>query len=249
MTHGGFDIVRLPRVTSTQEVARMYARTGCPSGTVILTNEQTAGRGRDGRTWESAPGLGLWLSLVHRTRRPAAEWPVATCVAALGVALACDQAGIDAGIKWPNDVWFSGRKAAGVLADTDASTLLIGIGINVLHDGSDFSAEIRPIATSIAIERRRRGLPPTDRQEYLDALLGTLGTLLDHFESDGPRQLLPAVWERSVARDRRVAVSLPSGDLLEGRAVGLGPAGELRIRHQDEFTDITSGRLAILEEI
>jgi BirA family transcriptional regulator, biotin operon repressor / biotin---[acetyl-CoA-carboxylase] ligase len=248
MTRGGFDIVRLPRVASTQEVARMHARSGCRTGTVILANEQTTGRGRDGRAWESAPGLGLWLSLVHRTRRPPAEWPVATSIAALGVALACDHAGIDAGIKWPNDVWLSDRKAAGILADTDGETLLIGIGINVLHDASDFSAGIRPTATSIAIERRRRGLPAVDRQEFLDVILDTLGTLLEHFESAGPQQLLPAVWERSVVRDRHVAITLPSGDILTGRAVGLGPAGELRLRHHDEINDIASGRLAILEE-
>ncbi len=165
MTGRVFDIVRVPRVVSTQEVARAQSRAGCRTGTVILANEQTEGLGRDGRRWESAAGLGLWMSLIHRTRRPSAEWPAATALAALGVALACDQAGIDAGIKWPNDVWLSGRKVAGILADADSGALVIGMGVNILHGESDFSTALRSTATSIAIERRRRELPPIDRQE------------------------------------------------------------------------------------
>jgi BirA family biotin operon repressor/biotin-[acetyl-CoA-carboxylase] ligase len=242
-----FDIVRLPRVASTQEVARAHVRAGCRTGTVILADEQTAGRGRDGRGWESATGLGIWLSLVHRTRRPSAEWPAATAVAALGVALACDQAGIEAGIKWPNDVWLSGRKVAGVLADADSGALVIGLGVNVLHDPSDFSTEIRSTATSIAIERRRRGLLPIDRQEFLDTMLASLGTLLAHFEADGPRQLLPPVWERSLARGRDVKVTLPSGEELRGGAVGLGPAGELLLGGEGGTIAVAGGRLALLE--
>jgi BirA family biotin operon repressor/biotin-[acetyl-CoA-carboxylase] ligase len=247
MTGRAFDIVRVPRVVSTQEVARAQSRAGCRTGTVVLANEQTEGLGRDGRRWESAAGLGLWMSLIHRTRRPSAEWPAATALAALGVALACDQAGIDAGIKWPNDVWLSGRKVAGILADADSGALVIGMGVNILHDESDFSAALRSTATSIAIERRRRGLPPIDRQEFLDTLLVALGTLLDHFEADGPKQLLPAVWERSLARGREVAVLLPTGEEMRGGATGLGPAGELILTREVGTIAINSGRLAFLE--
>jgi BirA family transcriptional regulator, biotin operon repressor / biotin---[acetyl-CoA-carboxylase] ligase len=242
-----FDIVRLPRVASSQAVARTHARAGCRTGTVILANEQTAGRGRDGRGWESAPGLGLWMSIVHRTRRPSSEWPAATAVAALGVALACDHAGISAGIKWPNDVWISGRKTAGILADAEPGVLLLGMGVNVLHEVSDFPAELRPTATSVAIERRRHGLPAMDRDAFLDAILDALGTLLDHFEADGPKQLMPAVWERSLARTRNVAVALPVGETVRGRAIGLGAVGELRLETKDGIIDIAAGRLAFQE--
>jgi BirA family biotin operon repressor/biotin-[acetyl-CoA-carboxylase] ligase len=189
------------------------------------------------------------MTLIHRSERPQPEWPSATLTAALSVCRALEQLGFSPEAKWPNDLLLSGRMVAGILAETEGRALLIGIGINVLHEETDFSDEIRPRATSIRIEARslRLGAPP-DREAVLRCLLLHLREDLEVLEGDGPRSILDAIWERSLVRDRRIAVRLLSGEILEGRAVGLGPVGELLVRTPGETVAVVSGTVRNLED-
>jgi BirA family transcriptional regulator, biotin operon repressor / biotin---[acetyl-CoA-carboxylase] ligase len=114
------------RVTdSTNERARVLAAAGAPHGTLVTANEQTAGRGRQGREWVAAPGSSLLLSLVLRD--PAEALPLA---AAVGV---CEALPVEAAIKWPNDIWIEGDKVAGILVEgrPQEGWAVLGIGVNV----------------------------------------------------------------------------------------------------------------------
>lgn len=169
----GWRLDHRPSVSSTMDVARAAAVAGAAEGLTVVAEEQTAGRGRLGRAWRSTPGANLAFTVVLRpdlalVRRLAMAVPLAV---AEGIAAAT---GIDAGIKWPNDVQIVSRKCAGVLIDVEmegATPLfaLAGIGLNVNHDPSA-DPELASIATSLSARAGR----PLDRETVLLAVLNAL---------------------------------------------------------------------------
>jgi BirA family biotin operon repressor/biotin-[acetyl-CoA-carboxylase] ligase len=116
------------RVTdSTNERARVLAAAGAPHGMLVTANEQTAGRGRQGREWVARPGAALLMSVVLRS--PGEALPLAAAVAV------CDALPVEAAIKWPNDIWLQGDKVAGILVEArpQEGWAVLGVGVNV-HD-------------------------------------------------------------------------------------------------------------------
>lgn len=145
---------RFQRVSSTSDVLRQLAREGHPEGTVVVAREQTGGRGRRGRGWVSPAGLGLYLSVLLRpTGLEAARVPRLTVLSAVAARRGILGAtGLSAGIKWPNDLWMSGLKLGGILAEGSADSVVIGIGLNV---GADLPKELEGRATSLSREKGR----------------------------------------------------------------------------------------------
>ena len=133
------------RVTdSTNERAKALAAAGAPHGTLVTADEQTAGRGRQGRTWVARPGSAVLMSLVLRD--PRESLPLAAAVAV------AEAVPVDCLIKWPNDVLVDGRKLAGILVEgrPQDGWAVLGIGLNVSTPAADFPEELRDIATSLA---------------------------------------------------------------------------------------------------
>ncbi len=144
----------LDRTHSTNDVAKQAARTGAPSGATFLTDHQSAGRGRRGRTWHSEPGQGLLFSVVLDSSLPPERLSPLTLAVGLGVREALAEfAEHELSLKWPNDVLFEGRKLAGVLVESEASgngmRLVVGVGVNV--GTPSFPAELASIATSLRL--------------------------------------------------------------------------------------------------
>lgn len=169
----GWRVEVLPAAGSTNAVVAGRARAGEPAGLVVVTEHQTAGRGRLDRTWVSPPRAGLTFSVLLRPDWPAQEWPWLPLLAGLAVARAVrEQAELDAVLKWPNDVLVDGRKLCGVLAEVPVpGAAVVGIGLNVTtradelpHDG----------ATSVQLA----GAPATDRDTLLRAVLRALRDVL-----------------------------------------------------------------------
>jgi BirA family biotin operon repressor/biotin-[acetyl-CoA-carboxylase] ligase len=138
-------------------------------------------------------------------------------------------------------VLLSGRKVAGILADIEADAILIGIGLNVLHRADDFSPQLREIATSIALETFEPGTSPPDPGDLLAQLLGRLDQHLQEFERSGPAAVLPPFWARSIDRSIRVAIRIPSGAMVEGRAIGLGEIGQLLVETPGGIVSVSGG--------
>jgi BirA family transcriptional regulator, biotin operon repressor / biotin---[acetyl-CoA-carboxylase] ligase len=153
---------------STNERAKELARAGAPHGTLVTAGEQTAGRGRQGRSWLARPGSSVLMSLVLRD--PPESLPLAAAVAVAEAVPA------DCLIKWPNDVLVSGRKLAGILVEgrPQEGWAVLGIGLNVTTPAADFPAELRDIATSLAAALGEA----LDTEEVLAALLARLDTRL-----------------------------------------------------------------------
>lgn len=218
----GWRLEVLPEVGSTNAVVAERARAGEPEGLVVVTEHQTAGRGRHDRTWTSPPRAGLTLSVLVRPSLPARSWTWLPLLTGLAVATAVrEQTGLDAVLKWPNDVLLEGRKTCGVLAEVPvAGAAVLGIGLNVTtrrdelpHDG----------ATSL----RLAGAPTTDRDTLLRALLRRLRAVLDD----------PAAARREyralcTTLERPVRLELPGGRAVTGTASAVDDDGRLVVAEQ-----------------
>jgi BirA family biotin operon repressor/biotin-[acetyl-CoA-carboxylase] ligase len=171
----GNRIVVFDEATSTNDIAAQMAP-DADEGLVIFAEKQTAGRGQYGRRWESAPGLGLWLSVLLRPRIDVADSSRVTALLAETIAAAIEQTiGMEPRIKPPNDVYIGARKVAGVLAEmrveaSGAYCAIAGIGINVNHAPGDFPPELRETAVSLAMATRQ----PVDRTRFATRLLHEL---------------------------------------------------------------------------
>ena len=193
------------------------ARDGAPEGTVVFAEEQTEGRGRRGRTWESSARTGLWWSLLLRPHAPVDLLGWLPLVVGVGVARGIDRAaGLSVQLKWPNDVVFGGRKLAGILAErlTDGS-VIVGVGINV--DQSD--AELPQGGASL----RTLGHPANRTAVLLDVLTAVAEAYREWTSGAG---MADAYVSLSATLGRDVSADV-GGRILIGRASRLGPSGEL----------------------
>ena len=221
---------------TTMRLAAEKARDGCPEGTIVTADRQTAGRGRLGRKWISEPGQGLYLSVVLRPNCAPDAAPVLTLVAGLGVKDAVERvAGLRCDIRWPNDILVRERKCSGILVEMDADRVrvdhvIVGIGINLNH--TEFPEELEDTATSLRIETGR----VWEREAVLRPVLDSLATYYDLHQSHGTRPILKA-FERasSYTSGRRVVVEgLPQGAPGPRRGVtaGLDARGQLLLRNR-----------------
>ena len=144
-------------IDSTNSFLKREAMDGAPHGSVAVANCQSAGRGRLGRSFQSPPDKGIYLSVLLRPNLPGEALMSATGMAAVAVGRAVQRtSGAQVGIKWTNDIIMNGRKLAGILAETvvigKEIALVIGVGVNVSHSCEDFQGEVADIATSLAME-------------------------------------------------------------------------------------------------
>jgi BirA family biotin operon repressor/biotin-[acetyl-CoA-carboxylase] ligase len=193
----GRDIRVFHETTSTNDVIEKLARDGVKEGAVVFAESQTKGRGRLGRKWMSPTKKGLWFSILLRPElRPVAATQLTIAAAtALRRAIAV-QTGLHPEIKWPNDILLNGRKVAGILTELNAELdrikyVILGIGVDVNLQASDFPAELRRLATSLRAESGRL-IPRAELaiailreldQEYARLLGGTFATIADEWEA------------------------------------------------------------------
>jgi BirA family biotin operon repressor/biotin-[acetyl-CoA-carboxylase] ligase len=231
---------------STSDLAKELAEQGAAHGEVVVADRQTAGRGRRGRPWVSPPGRNLYLSAVLRPQLPPQRASELTLVASLAVCDACRQAGVEAGIKWPNDVLFADRKLAGILtemaSDPDAvQWVVLGVGVNLNAQPQDFPADLRGSATSLAIERGQ----VVPRALFAAALLSVLERWLDRHAEEGFGPVRRAWRERSVTLGREVRVEV-DGEAVEGVAEDLDEGGSLIVRSAGRLVRVLSGDVLLL---
>jgi BirA family transcriptional regulator, biotin operon repressor / biotin---[acetyl-CoA-carboxylase] ligase len=193
----------------------MRIAAGLPVGDVVVADEQTAGQGRQGHTWQSDKGMGLYCSIVLE--------PAPLLTLALGLATA-EALAIPCDLRWPNDVMLDNKKVAGILVHLVEGKAIAGIGINLTQ--TRFPTELE--ATSVKLHTGRE-LPP---DQLLDRLLGAI----PNYTSLRPEDILRLFTRASsYAGGRRVVVNLPDG-VIRGTTRGLNPDGYLIVR-KDDGTD------------
>ena len=236
-------------IPSTNDAARELADEGAVHGEVVIAESQTAGRGRRGRSWASPPGMNLYLSVVLRPELPPQRAPELTLVASIAVCEACRKAGVDAGIKWPNDVLAGGRKVAGILTELSAEPdvvhwVIVGVGVNLNATPDDYPAELRAIATSLAAERGQ----PVPRALFAAALLAELEYWLDLHAEEGFEPVREAWRERSVTLGRTVRIDGERGE-VEGVAENIDDSGSLLVRVDGSLVRVTGGDVRLVARV
>lgn len=224
------------------------ARAGAPEGAVLVADHQDAGRGRLGRSWEAPDGSSLLVSVLVRPELPPDEvWLTAT---ALGVAAAeavAEVTGIEAGLKWPNDLVVdrdgATRKLGGILAESvlagdRVEAVVVGIGLNC-----NWPADLPPELAEIAVSANHLTGAEVSRQDLLEALLRHFDTWYGRLERGPAREtLLHHYRDRSATVGRRVRVET-AGETIEGTAVEISHGGHLRVEVDGEAEplEITAG--------
>ena len=228
-------MLELPRVellestTSTLDVAHRLAARGAPAGTLVIANEQTAGRGRGGKSWQSSPGAGLWLTLIERPSDTSGLGVLSLRVG-LAAAEALDRfAPEPIRLKWPNDLYIDQGKLGGILVEARwreqaVEWVAIGLGVNVQAP--------KNVETAAGLE------PGTDR---LDVLGELVPAVLAAARATGPLQAdeMEKFDARDLARGRRCV------EPAIGRVAGITPTGELLVALADSVATFRSGSLVL----
>ena len=223
----GFREVRwFASLDSTNRYLVDEAAAGAAPGLVVVADEQSAGRGRLGRTWVAPPGASLLVSALLDRRAPAEERHLALVAAALAAIDAVDEhCGFRPRLKWPNDLVVGDRKLAGLLAEAATDAIVVGMGLNVEWDS--FPSELEETATACNREGR-----PAPRTDLLGAWLRGLDRRLRALADGGPATLHSDQLAASATLGRRVRVER-ARDVLEGEAVALTELGHLVVRTGD----------------
>jgi BirA family biotin operon repressor/biotin-[acetyl-CoA-carboxylase] ligase len=233
-----WSVTRIASTGSTNADLLVAAHAGAPHGTVLVADEQTAGRGRLGRRWVTPPGSALALSVVLRPRARPGCWTWIPLLTGLAVvdAVAALAPGLAVWLKWPNDVLVTApdgnrsdgeRKLAGVLVERADSAVVVGIGLNVSVAAVDFPVDA--IATSL-LAAGASG-PALDREQVLGVLLGALAGRFARWDvaadSLDPSGGLAAEYRARCSTVGRVVRVDLGGDHVEGTAVDIAPDGAL----------------------
>ncbi|MGO8814076.1 MAG: biotin--[acetyl-CoA-carboxylase] ligase [Terriglobia bacterium] len=229
----GRTIVHFFRTDSTNAVALRLAAEGAEHGTVVVAEEQTAGRGRLGRTWYSEKSSGIYTSIILRPPLSPAAAPVLTLMAGLAAQKAVTAVtGLVVDIRWPNDLLVNGKKVCGILTEMSAEVdrlhaVVLGIGMNVSHN--QMPPALENIATSLRMEARRT----ISRVQVLVALLREIERHYQMLLKSGNRAITER-WEAAstFAHGKHVRVVTPTGGAL-AVTTGVDPSGALKVQYDD----------------
>jgi BirA family biotin operon repressor/biotin-[acetyl-CoA-carboxylase] ligase len=234
----GSPILFFPTIGSTNDLAATLAG----EGAVVIADEQTAGRGRRGHAWFSPPGSGLYVSVVLMPARARIDPPRATTLLTItaGVALAegvSASSGVNVDLKWPNDLYVSRRKLAGILAEGSDDRVVLGYGVN-LRDAA-YPPDLRTRATSLESEVGR----PIDRTAVLVETLAALARRYDDL-LEGRFDAILDAWRRRApaAFGARVTWATPAGPRA-GVTGGIDDNGALLVRVGERLETIVGGEL------
>lgn len=218
-------------ISSTNDKATELAKTGAEEGTIVLAETQSKGRGRRGRSWESATSKGIYLSAILRPQRPLAQSSPYTFLGAYAVVRVLEDYGLKAFIKWPNDVYVAEKKISGVLTELsaigqDIGHIVLGIGLNV--NQKEFSPGVP--ATSLSLELNRN----LQRAEVLAKLLLYLEEGYERLKKD-TKWLIELTRDYSLLLGKEVVVT--GGMELEGTAIDIADDGALLVRVKENIQE------------
>lgn len=232
------EIIRLGVIGSTSSTALELGRQGAATGTVVVAESQTGGRGRLNRNWLSPPATGLYFSIILRPRLAAGDLPKITLAAGVAVCKAIEnELGLTPTIKWPNDILLEDRKAGGILSETgpiaettagQQTLVVVGIGLNIKKPAGGFPPELQEKATALAehLDKEVVGedliLPIADDLERQVGLLekGEFQRILDQWK------------QRDGVKGKKLTWVTPAGEKVIGTSLGPDPDGMLQVKDE-----------------
>lgn len=244
----GRNIEHFHEIDSTNTKAKELARNGAPEGTLVLSEYQSAGRGRLGRNWSSPKNKGIWMSLILRPNIDPIYASKTTLIGAAAVHNALKALDInDVKIKWPNDLLLNKKKVCGILTEMSGELnqinyIIMGIGINVNVEEEEFPKELSPIATSLKIESRKY----VDRKVLLAHILNNFEKLYDDFiRNNSLESTLNICRNNSILLGKEIQC-INRNEVFTAKALDLNEEGELVVELEDgSIKNIISGEVSI----
>jgi BirA family biotin operon repressor/biotin-[acetyl-CoA-carboxylase] ligase len=233
--------IELERCGSTQDELRLLALAGAPAFTVVRADVQDAGRGRRGRSWHTRPGAAMLASVLLRPRRSPSELSGLAIVGGVAAARVARGLGVDARLRWPNDVVVGGRKLAGVLAELmDGPAILLGVGMNADAGLEDLPETDGLPPTSLRLEDARPATP----SELAALLVCELRPLCERFDAGGFAAVRSDAEELDALRGLELELALAGGETARGVARGFADDGALVLDTPDGPRQHRSGIVA-----
>ncbi len=226
----GKNIYYQESVDSTQFIAHKLTAENAQEGTVVIAEEQLAGKGRLNRKWHSPKYTGIWMSLILRPNIPLTKAPQLTLLTAVAIVQAIEEiTGLSPEIKWPNDILINGRKVTGILTELQAEadrihSIIVGIGLNANQKQEDFPVELRGTASSLLIESGN-----------LVSRSSLVRSIFTHFEKLYLLYLkqgfypIKVLWEGYAVSIGKVIKARTLTNVIEGKALGITDEGVLRL--------------------
>jgi len=243
----GKEIHSYHTLKSTNLLAYKLAETGSAEGTLVISEKQTAGKGRMGRSWFSPSKTGLWMSLVLRPDIPPSKMPGLSICAGLALVQTVQKLfGLEAKIKWPNDCLIGERKFAGILMELSAEIdqvrfAVMGVGINANQKRMDFPSDIRKKTTSIRIELGEK----VSRLELLKHFLVGFEKIYLGFVGKGLAGYRQEIKRRSSLLNRGVKVKFGDKSII-GTAVDIDDNGSLVVKTKTGVEAVAAGEVSLL---
>ncbi len=236
-------------IDSTNKYAKKVAYEGCEEGYLIVANSQTLGRGRLGRTWQSAENKGIWMSIVLKPQIAPQDIHIITLGASIAVSKAIKiSTGIETGIKWPNDIILNQKKTCGILTEMNAEVervnfIVLGIGINVNQDEQDFDEEIKDKATSLKINTLDKKI--INRSDIIKEVLLQLEEIYFMIKEGKTSEIINMWKALSVTMGKKVRVESKEYVYI-GKAVDVLGDGRLIIECDDgQMREVLSGEISV----
>lgn len=241
----GGELFYFPVIDSTNTKAKQLAEDGYPTGTLVVAEQQDAGKGRRGRNWESPRGVSIYMTLMLKPEINPNNASMLTLVAALAVSAAVTElTGRPAGIKWPNDIVMNGKKICGILTEMSAqfdyvNHIVIGIGINV-HNES-FPEEIADMATSLYLETGEHFNRAALIEEVWEQFERYYASFLETEDLSG----LVKEYDAHLVNMHQLVKVLDPKEPFEGKAMGITPRGELIVDTWESRKLVSSGEVSV----
>lgn len=242
----GKNILHFDELDSTNTYAKKIADTLEGEGHVIITEKQLSGKGRLGRTWFSQNDKGIWMTIILRPQIDIFEVSKITQVAAAAVQNALSEINIKSMIKWPNDIIINDKKTCGILTEMNSEIdkinyVIVGIGINVNHDRSDFEDEISKIATSLKIETNQE----IKRNILTAKILNNFEVLYKEFLNNNFHSTLDICKKNSYILGREINL-IKNDSSVAALAVDITENGELTVKYDDgTVQNVLSGEVSV----
>lgn len=242
-----YKVINLRQIDSTNEYVKRLDRVDQTHGKAVVAEMQTEGRGRLGKNWESVEGKGLYFSLIVDLKIPLQELCKITLVTGLKISECFEKNNWveNVALKWPNDLFVEGKKLGGILVETvdvqpGAAKIIIGVGLNVLHEKKDFSKDLNESATSISICGNCKS--KVEIQTIFHAVYMELIAMSDEINSESSRlkgwfdDMLMSWKKRDILAGKKVTMVANNGEIVQGVARGIDMSGRM-------FLEDDSGKL------
>lgn len=236
-----YSIERFAQLGSTNDYLKARAQSGAPEGTVIIAKEQTAGKGRLGRSWTSPQG-GAWFSLLLRPPIPAEQAGCISILIAVSLAQAIQERWkVPTGVKWPNDLYARDRKLGGILIELNSYSdkiewLIAGIGVNVNNEPP---IQTRVPATSLSRELGKA----INLEEFFDVALDAIARDYERFLLEG-FEFVRKEWQKLSVLPQRIEVESDT-ERFDADVLGLSPLGKLIVRTRERVRELTSEEVTL----